>query len=199
MASEPEDVECLRALEERLSAVEASAGEAKDTLEVQNLVAECAYLIDAEAYDKRAALFTADGVFELIPQETFPSEADWPETSTQDVISIPAGDEEEEHLKKMRAANKRGLTHFPSMIHVTVDGDRAFAMQHIAVFERDPTWAPLDVPPHGIVRGFRTLIVGVNHFECDRTAAGWKIKRRSLRLNTGADARRVLAEWAAGV
>jgi hypothetical protein len=194
-----ETADRLQSLEERLSVVEASARDAQDRLDVQNLVAACAYLIDAEAYDKRAELFSADGVFELIPQETFPTQPDWPETSASDVISIPAGDEEEEHLKKMRAANKRGLTHFPSIVHVTVDGDRALAMQHIAVFERDPTAEPLEVPPHGIIRGFRALLVGVNHFDCERAPVGWRIVRRSLRVNTGSDARRVLAEWAAGV
>jgi len=84
-------------------------------------------------------------------------------------------------------------------VHVSVSGDEAVAIQHIAVFERDPTAEPLDVPPHGIIRGFRCLMVSVNHFECGRSPAGWLITRRSLRVNTGSEARWLLGEWAAEV
>ena len=197
MASAPDLLERVSALEARLGVVEASAQDAQDRLDVLNRVAASAYLLDAPSFQKRGEQFVPGGVFELIPKETFPEVADWPETSALDVEAMVPGKEGEEWYEEMRVAGKRGLTHFPSIVHVTVHGDRAVAIQHIAVLERDPTAEPLHVPPHGIIRGFRTLMVSVNHFECARTPGGWRIARRNLRVNTGVEARRLLGEWAA--
>jgi SnoaL-like domain len=183
-------------LEKRLAVAERNAQESKDRLDVLNLVAAHAYLLDSFRFDKRAAQFDEGAVFELIPMETFPSEPDWRETSAADVEALDVRNETEEWHEEMRAAGKRGLTHFPSIVHVEVDGDTATAFQHIAVFERDPTAEPLDVPPHGVIRGFRCLMVSVNHFDCRRVDGTWKIARRNLRVNTGQEARRVLGDWA---
>lgn len=199
MNEDEQTQERLEALEERLRAVEASAQDAQDRLEVQNLVAASAFLLDAAEFGKRAAQFEPGGVFELIPKETFPTEPDWPPTTAEDVEAITVGEESDEFIGQLRTAHTRGLSHFPSIVHVAVRGDRAVAIQHIAVLERDATAEPLEVPPHGIIRGFRTLEVNVNHFECHRTPDGWRIARRSLRVNTGEEARRLLRDWAAEV
>ena len=196
MTEEADITRRLDELEARLVAAERIAQESKDRLDVLNLVAAHAYLLDSFRFDKRAAQFAEGALFELIPMETFPTEPDWRPTTAEDVEAIDANEETEEWHEEMKVAGTRGLTHFPSIVHVEVDGDTATAIQHIAVFERDPTSEPLAVPPHGIIRGFRCLMVSVNHFECARVDGIWKIASRNLRVNTGQEARRLLGEWA---
>jgi hypothetical protein len=51
----------------------------------------------------------------------------------------------------------------------------------------------VEVPNHGASRGYHIHRVVTNRWELVRTAAGWKIKRRSLRLVDGSEpAREIL-------
>jgi len=54
------------------------------------------------------------------------------------------------------------------------------------------------VPNHGASRGYHIHRVVTNRWELKRTAAGWKIKRRTIRLVDGSDGSREILRGALG-
>jgi len=50
-----------------------------------------------------------------------------------------------------------------------------------------PTAEPHEVPNHGVSNGFRIHRVAANCWELERTAGGWKIRRRTVRTIDGSE------------
>ena len=92
-----------------------------------------------------------------------------------------------------QAAIAGGLAHFTSLPHVAIDGDSAIVTSYLQILVPQTQGNAVDVPNHGSSKGFRVHRMTANRWELVRTAAGWKIKRRTLRTLDGSEpARRIL-------
>src|SRR5262245_2710890 len=96
------------------------------------------------------------------------------------------------------AAIDGGLAHVSGLPHITIDGDTAVVTSYLLILTPHPTAEPVEVPDHGTSNGFRVHRVGANRWELVRTAAGWKIKRRTLRPLDGSEPARELLRRALG-
>src|SRR5882757_11328369 len=74
-----------------------------------------------------------------------------------------------------------GLAHFAGLPRIELDGDRAVVTSYLQILTPHPTAALHEVPNHGVSKGFRIHRVAANRWELERTAAGWKIRRRTVR------------------
>ena len=95
-----------------------------------------------------------------------------------------------------QAAIAGGLAHFAGLPHIELTGDTAIVTSYLQILAPQPAGDPVEVPNHGTTRGFRVHRVGVNRWELVRTAAGWKIKRRTLRPLDGSEPARALLRQA---
>ena len=92
-----------------------------------------------------------------------------------------------------QAAIAGGLAHFAGLPHIAIDGDKAVVTSYLQILTPNPAGEPVEVPNHGVSKGFRIHRVGANRWELVRTPQGWKIKRRTLRpLDGSAPAREIL-------
>ena len=80
-----------------------------------------------------------------------------------------------------QAAIAGGLAHFAGLPRIELDGDRAVVTSYLQILTPHPTAEPHEVPNHGVSKGFRIHRVAANRWELERTAAGWKIRRRTVR------------------
>jgi len=65
-------------------------------------------------------------------------------------------------------------------------------VSYLQILTPHPTAEPVAVPGHGTSRGYRVHRVGANRWELERTAQGWKIKRRTLRPLDGTEPARTI-------
>jgi hypothetical protein len=154
-----------RSVEERLRAIE-------DRLEIYNLIASHPPSADTGARDYIRAIFAADGVLDLGGSKTASGN-----------VAISEMSQRPEH----QAAIRGGLAHFAGLPHVRVDGDEAVVTSYLQIISPNPAAEPMEVPAHGVSKGYRIHRVGANRWELQRTASGWKIKRRSFRSLDGSD------------
>jgi len=163
-----------RTLEERIRAIE-------DRLEIYNLIASHPPSADtgSEAYYRNA--FLPDGVMDLGGGK-----------GAQGNVAIAAIVETPEH----RAALAGGIAHFAGLPYIAIDGDSAVVTSYLQIVTPDPRGTPTEVPGHGSSKGFRIHRIGANHWELVRTAAGWKIKHRTLRPLDGSEPARGLLRQA---
>lgn len=95
-----------------------------------------------------------------------------------------------------RAAIAGGLAHFAGLPHIALDGDEAVVTSYLQILTPKQSGEPVEVPNHGASRGYHIHRVVTNRWELVRTAAGWKIKRRMLRLVDGSEPSRELLRGA---
>jgi hypothetical protein len=161
-----------RTIEQRLRAVE-------DRLEIYNLIAGHPPSADTGADYYTAAVYAEDGVFDRGPGLS----------GATGNTAIAASLRSEGH----QAAIAGGLAHFTGLPHVALDGDDAVVTSYLQILVPNKSGAPVEVPNHGTSRGYHIHRVVTNRWELQRTATGWKIKRRSLRLVDGSEpAREIL-------
>jgi hypothetical protein len=160
-------------LEDRLKRVE-------DHLEIINLIASHPPSADTGADYATRAFYVEDGVIDLGGGKgAAGSEA------------VAAMVKTEGH----QAAIAGGLCHFAGLPRIEIDGDTAVATSYLQILTPHPTAEPHEVPNHGVGKGFRIHRAGANRWELVRTAAGWKIKRRTLRQLDGSEpAREILRQ-----
>jgi hypothetical protein len=158
-------------LEDRIRAIE-------DRLEIYNLIASHPPSADTAGSDHIAASWVDDGVFDRGENLSSPRGRD---TIASHVLSA-------DH----QAAIAGGLAHFAGLPRIEIDGDTAVVTSYLQILTPHPTAEPHEVPNHGVSKGFRIHRVGANRWELVRTAAGWKIKRRTLRSLDGSDEAREL-------
>jgi SnoaL-like domain len=161
-----------RSLEDRLRAVE-------DRLEIYNLIASHPPTADTAGRDHIAASWVEDGVFDRGEDLSSPRGRD----VIADHVLSPAH----------QAAIAGGIAHFTSLPHVAIDGDSAIVTSYLQILVPQTQGDAVEVPNHGSSKGFRVHRMTANRWELVRTAAGWKIKRRTLRQLDGSEpARRIL-------
>jgi hypothetical protein len=86
-----------------------------------------------------------------------------------------------------QAAIAGGLAHFAGLPRIELDGDRAVVVSYLQILTPHPTAEPHEVPNHGVSTGFRIHRVAANRWELERTPAGWKIRRRTVRTIDGSE------------
>jgi hypothetical protein len=162
-----------RTLEDRIRAIE-------DRLEIYNLIASHPPSADTGAGYFTRTIYTEDGVIDLGGGKGA--------TGNE---AIGAISETQGH----KAAIAGGLAHFAGLPHIALNGDTAVVTSYLQILTPHPTAEPHEVPNHGVTKGFRIHRVGANRWELERTAAGWKVKRRTLRPLDGSDpAREILRQ-----
>jgi SnoaL-like domain len=166
-----------QSLEDRIRAIE-------DRLEIYNLIASHPPSADTAGNDHIAASWVEDGVFDRGENLSSPRGR---ENIANQVLSA-------DH----QAAIERGLAHFTSLPHVTIDGNSAVVTSYLQILVPQTQGDPVDVPNHGGSKGFRVHRMTANRWELVRTAQGWKIKRRILRQLDGSEPARKILRQAIG-
>ena len=165
-----------RTLEERIRAIE-------DRLTIYNLIASHPPSADTGAQSYIRSIFTDDAVLDLGGDKTA--------TGNE---AISGMSQRPAHQEAIRG----GLAHFCGLPHVALDGDRAVVTSYLQIITPHPSAEPVEVPAHGVSKGYRVHRVGANRWELVRTAAGWKIKRRSFRSLDGSEGAREVLRQALG-
>jgi hypothetical protein len=155
-----------RPLEQRIRAIE-------DRLEIYNLIAGHPPSADTGAAAYAEAIYAEDGVFDRGPGLT----------SANGNKVIGAMLQSPAH----QAAIAGGLAHFTGLPHVTIDGDTAVVISYLQILTPNKSGEPVEVPNHGASRGYHIHRVVTNRWDLVRTASGWKIGRRTLRLVDGTE------------
>ena len=154
-----------RTIEDRLRAIE-------DRLAIYNLIASHPPSADTGAKAYIHSIFAEDGVLDLGGDKTAVGNE-----TISDMSQRPA------HQQAIRG----GLAHFAGLPHVEIDGDRAMVTSYLQILAPHPSAEPVEVPAHGVSKGYRIHRVGANRWELVRTAQGWKIKRRTYRTLDGTE------------
>ena len=161
----------LHTVEQRLRDIE-------DRLEIYNLIASHPPSADTGADYYSRAIYLEDGAMDLAGGK-----------GAQGNEAIAAIVKTPGH----QAAIAGGLAHFAGLPHITLDGDTAVVISYLQILAPHPTAEPIEVPQHGVSRGFRVHRVGANRWDLVRTERGWRIKRRTLRPLDGTEpAREIL-------
>jgi SnoaL-like domain len=168
-------VEPQLSLERRLRALE-------DRLEIYNLIAGHPPSADTGAAAYAEAVYSEDGIFDRGPGLSSATG----NTVIGAMLQSPAH----------QAAIAGGLAHFTGLPHVTVDGDTAVVISYLQILTPNKSGEPIEVPNHGASRGYHIHRVVTNRWDLVRTASGWKIKRRTLRLVDGSEPSRELLRGA---
>src|SRR5208282_5433666 len=162
-------------LEDRIRAIE-------DRLEIYNLIAGHPPSADTGAAAYAEAVYTEDGVFDRGPG-----------------LAGATGNKALGALLKSdahQAAIAGGLAHFTGLPHIALDGDAAVVISYLQILTPNKSGAAVEVPNHGASRGYHIHRVVTNRWELVRTASGWKIKRRTIRLVDGSEGSRQILRGA---
>jgi SnoaL-like domain len=162
-------------LEQRIRAIE-------DRLEIYNLIAGHPPSADTGTAAYAEAVYSEDGVFDRGPGLT---------SATGNTV-IGAMLQSPPH----KAAIAGGLAHFTGLPHVAIDGDSAVVISYLQILTPNKSGDPVEVPNHGASRGYHIHRVVTNRWDLIRSPAGWKIKRRTLRLVDGSEGSRDLLRGA---
>jgi len=162
-------------LEQRIRAIE-------DRLEIYNLIAGHPPSADTGSAPYAEAVYTEDGVFDRGPNLS----------GATGNKAIAASLKSDGH----RAAIAGGLAHFTSLPYIALDGDEATITSYLQILTPKMSGDAVEVPNHGASRGYHIHRVVTNRWELVRTAAGWKIKRRTLRLVDGSEPSREILRGA---
>lgn len=152
-----------RSLEERLRDVE-------DRLEILNLIAAHPPGADTGADTYIRTAWTEDGVLDLGSDKTM---------NGRDTIASHV------RIPGHQAAIEFGICHFAGLPHIALNGDTAVVTSYLQILVPQDQGEPVDVPNHGVSKGFRIHRAGANRWDLVRTKEGWKIKHRvSAPMNT---------------
>jgi hypothetical protein len=163
-----------RSLELRLRAIE-------DRLEIYNLIAGHPPSADTGADYYTEAVYTEDGVFDR--------GAHLPGAKGNKAIAAIV------KSPSHQDAIAGGIAHFAGLPYIELDDDEAVVTSYLQILTPRKSGESVEVPNHGSSRGYHIHRVVTSRWELVRTAAGWKIKRRMMRLVDGSEpSREILRE-----
>lgn len=143
-------------VEQRLAALEEHVRRLEDEREIAGLIAAYGPLVDGGRADEASALWEQEGVYDV------------DELLMQGRDQIAGMVRSSHHQSWIRG----GCAHVVGPPHVRVDGDAAVAVCHsLMVVHQDDRF---------VVRR-----ATANHWELRRTAAGWRVSRRTSRVLDG--------------
>jgi hypothetical protein len=162
-------------LEQRVRAIE-------DRLEIYNLIAGHPPSADTGADYYTEAVYAEDGVFDR--GANLPGAIGNKEIAA--IVKTPAH----------QAAIAGGIAHFTGLPYVMLDGDEAAVISYLQILTPNKSGEAIEVPNHGSSRGYHIHRVVTSRWELQRTPAGWKIKRRTIRLVDGSEPSREILRGA---
>ena len=148
-----------QSLEDRIRAIE-------DRLEIYNLIASHPPSADTGADYYTRTVYVEDGEFDVGRGKAA--------TGPDEIAAMTK-------TPAHQAAIAGGLAHFAGLPCIELGGDRAVVTSYLQILTPHPTAEPHEVPNHGVSKGYRIHRVAANRWELERTPAGWKIRRRTLR------------------
>lgn len=155
-----------RTLEQRVRAIE-------DRLEIYNLIAGHPPSADTGADYYTEAVYTDDGVFDR--GSNLPGASG--KKAIAAIVKTPAHQE----------AIAGGIAHFAGLPYIALDGNEAVVTSYLQILTPKKSGEAIEVPNHGTSRGYHIHRVVTSRWELTRTAAGWKIRRRTIRLVDGSE------------
>jgi len=164
-----------RTLEQRLRTVE-------DHLEIYNLIAGHPPSADTGADYYTEAVYAEDGIFDR--------GAHLPGASGNKTIAAMV--KSPAHQEAIAA----GIAHFTGLPYIELDGDKAVVTSYLQILTPRKSGESVDVPNHGSSRGYHIHRVVTSRWELVRTEAGWRIKRRTIRLVDGSEPSREILRGA---
>jgi hypothetical protein len=153
-------------LEQRIQAIE-------DQLAIHRLITSYPLAIDSRSLDFVSEVWTQDGVFDRGAGDPSKHSGDFDGAYGLDSILKEVGS------PQLQASREAGLAHIMTAPHVAIDGDTAVATNYTVL-----------VTGKGDGCGVRRP--SANRWDLVRTADGWRIKKRTLRLIDGSNAYREL-------
>lgn len=145
--------------------------ETEDRLDIYNLIASHPPIVDSGQSDFVSAVWMEEGVFDSYSRQRVGAAA---------IAQAMGGPE-------VRSAIDAGLGHFCGLPHVTITGDTAHAICYLQLVGPNSEGEAVDVPNHRRTKGYRIHNLLANRWDFVRTAAGWRIKRRAIRLIDGTE------------
>jgi SnoaL-like domain len=164
-----------RSLEQRIGAIE-------DRLEIYNLIAGHPPSADTGADYYTEAVYSEDGVFDR--------GANLPGAVGNKAIAAIL------KTHAHQAAIAGGIAHFTGLPYIMLDGDEAVVISYLQILTPNKSGEAIEVPNHGSSRGYHIHRVVTSRWKLQRTPAGWKIKRRTIRLVDGSEPSRELLRGA---
>lgn len=150
----------LQRLEDRIVALE-------DREAIRNLIATYGPLADSGDATAIAALWTADGAYEVVGFATAKGQ--------REIAALIEG-------PTHQALMAQGCAHLLGPVTIDVNGDTATARGHSVVFRNAPNGAD----------SFEVYRVAANRWSLMRTGEGWRVVHRANALLDGAEAARIL-------
>lgn len=158
----------LDALERRLASLEARE-------EIRNLIATYGPLADSGQAEAVAALWTADGEYEVVG---------FARARGRDAIAGLINGPTHQALMA------QGCAHVLAPVTVSVDGDRATAIGHSVVLRSSEARGESAAESTG--SGFEVYRVSANRWTLARTSEGWRVVHRANAMLDGNEAARLL-------
>ena len=159
-----------KSIEERLQEVE-------DRLEIINLIAAHPPGTDSGASQFTAAYWIEDGEFDRGAGLS----------GMKGRAAMASGP-----TQGFREAMRQGIAHFSGLPHIELNGDKATVTSYLQIVMPNAQGEPVELSSHGTSKGFRIHRMTVSRWDLVRTAEGWRIARRRLRLLDTSDEGRAL-------
>lgn len=153
-------------LEQRIQLVE-------DQLAIHQLIMSYPVAVDSRSLDFVETVWTSDGVFDRGSGDPTKHSGDFNGAYSFDSILKEVGS------SQLQASREAGLAHIMTAPHIAIDADKAVATGYTLLIVRDGENYCVRRPT-------------ANRWDLVRTAQGWRIKRRTLRLIDGSSASRTL-------
>jgi hypothetical protein len=139
-------------IEERVAKLEQRILIAEDQLEIMRLIHTYGPLMDSDEFEDAARIWVDGGIHD---------------TDDRPSRSVPT--EFVEVMQPQKELNAIGCTHFYSVPQITIDRDRADAINYSLVVMKDEERED---------RAFYVMRSAVNHWMLVRTSKGWRVRHR---------------------
>ena len=153
-------------LEQRIRALE-------DQFQIYQLITGYGAAVDSATFEFCEAAWTPDGQFDRGAPDPEAHSGNFEGAYGKDAIM------KEVTSPQLGALRNQGIAHMMSLPHVTITGDKAIATCYTELITREDN-------------NYRTRRITANVWDLERSARGWSIKRRTIRLLDGTEAARQL-------
>lgn len=161
----------LSTLEERLQAVE-------DQLSILNLLAGSPFSSDVPSPDFWRTMYEGEAVMDRGEDQD----------ELKGVDNLVAILNSDHHM----AAVSSGMAHVAAPPHIRIDGDRAVATGYLQILIPNPEGPEVGLGQYPAAKGLLVWRLTANRWELERTAQGWRVTKRSIRMAPAPNALQLL-------
>ena len=90
------------------------------------------------------------------------------------------------------AAVASGMAHVAAPPHIRIDGDRAVATGYLQILIPNPEGPEVGLGQYPAAKGLLVWRLTANRWELERTAQGWRVTKRSIRIAPAPNALQLL-------